>query len=188
MSGPIWGLRFSKRLDIMFKPYDNTKWGLYEDNTSIDLWFQLFHNYGNSMSNYHQYFGSIKLLDRNANLIDGFNTNSETFTYDTVTTYMPLPISGKELKLKLQYQWLNRRPSTINSILPKQGYGLNFNVEHSNSKIYGEFDNTRLITDMFINYSQKNIPIKIRILEPHYVIVRKILNYLDCIIMQTSLH
>ena len=69
MNGPIWGIRYSKRLDIMFKPYDNTKWGLYEDNTSIDLWFQLFHNYGNSMSNNHQYFGSIKLLDRNANLI-----------------------------------------------------------------------------------------------------------------------
>ena len=161
MNGPIWGIRYSKRLDIMFKPYDNTKWGLYEDNTSIDLWFQLFHNYGNSMSNNHQYFGSIKLLDRNANLIDGFDTNSETFTYDTVTTYVPLPISGKELKLKLEFQWLNRRPSTINSILPQQGYGINLNVEHSNSKIYGEFDNTRLITDMFVNYSPKNIPITI---------------------------
>ena len=153
MKGPIWGLTYNKRLDIIIKPYDNTKWGLYEENSSIDLWFEQLHNFGDNMSNNHRLLGSIKLLNRDAKLISGFDNKMESFTYDTVTTYMPNPRSGNEFKIRVFYEWLNRRPHAINAMIPKQGYGAIIGIEHANSAIYGEFDYTRISADMFINIS-----------------------------------
>jgi hypothetical protein len=160
MKGPIWGLTYNKHLDIIIKPYDNTKWGLYEENSSIDLWFEQVHNFGDNMSNNHKLLGSIKLLDRDAKLISGFDNKIESFTYDTVTTYMPNPRSGNEFKIRVFYEWLNRRPHTINAMLPKQGYGVKIGIEYANSAIYGEFDYTRISMDMFYNISPANdIPV-----------------------------
>ncbi|MEC9273323.1 MAG: DPP IV N-terminal domain-containing protein [Candidatus Neomarinimicrobiota bacterium] len=156
MKGPIWGLTYNKRLDIIIKPYDNTKWGLYEENSSIDLWFEQIHNFGDNMSNNHRLLGSIKLLNRDAKLISGFDNKMESFTYDTVTTYMPNPRSGNEFKIRVFYEWLNRRPHAINAMIPKQGYGAKIGIEHANSAIYGEFDYTRISTDMFLNISPIN--------------------------------
>jgi hypothetical protein len=153
MKGPIWGLTYNKHLDIIIKPYDNTKWGLYEENSSIDLWFEQVHNFGDNMSNNHKLLGSIKLLDRDAKLISGFDNKIESFTYDTVTTYMPNPRSGNEFKIRVFYEWLNRRPHAINAMIPKQGYGAIIGIEHANSAIYGKFDYTRISADMFINIS-----------------------------------
>ena len=160
MGGPIWGFTLSQSLDIMFKPYDNTKWGLYEENSSIDLWFEQIHNFGNNMSDNHRFLGSAKLLERNASLISGFNSKTESFIYDTVTTFMHRPTSGKEFKLKAVYEWVDRRPNKINVMLPKEGHGIRLSVGHANSKLYGVFDYTRIITDLFFNYSpNKNLPI-----------------------------
>ena len=64
MKGPIWGLTYNNKLDIILKPYDNTKWGLYEENSSIDIWFEHRHNFGNSMSNNHLLSGGIEFIDR----------------------------------------------------------------------------------------------------------------------------
>ena len=153
MKGPIWGLTYNKRLDIIIKPYDNTKWGLYEENSSIDLWFEQLHNFGDNMSNNHRLLGSIKLLNRDAKLISGFDNKMESFTYDTVTTYMPNPRSGNQFKIRVFYESLNRRPHAINAMIPKQGYGAIIGIEHANSAIYGEFDYTRISADMFINIS-----------------------------------
>jgi len=160
MKGPIWGLTYNKHLDIIIKPYDNTKWGLYEENSSIDLWFEQLHNFGDNMSNNHRFLGSIKLLDRDAKLISGFDNKIESFTYDTVTTYMPYPESGNEFKIRVLYEWLNRRPHAINAMLPKQGCGVKIGIEHANSAIYGEFDYTRISADMFLNITPINdIPV-----------------------------
>ena len=156
MKGPIWGLTFYNNLDIIIKPYDNTKWGLYEENSSIDLWFELPYNFGDNLSNNHQLLGSIKLLNRDAKLVNGYDNYTQSYTYDTTTTYMPKPLSGEEFKLRIFYKWLNRRPHAINTMLPKQGYGATIGIEHSNSAIYGEFDYTRISSDMFINISTKN--------------------------------
>jgi hypothetical protein len=156
MKGPIWGIAFYKDLDIVVKPYDNSKWGLYEENSSIDLWFDLPYNFGDNMSNNHQLLGSLKLLNRDAKLINGYDSNSENYIYDSTSTYMPFPLSGKELKLSLFYEWLNRRPHLANSMIPKQGYGVSIGIEHSNSAIFGKFDYTRISSDLFINLSTQN--------------------------------
>ena len=162
MKGPIWGLTYNNKLDIILKPYDNTKWGLYEENSSIDIWFEHRHNFGNSMSNNHLISGGIEFIDRDAKLVNGFNYNTQSFTYDTVSTFMPYPMSGNQFKIRLFHEWVVRRPHAINVLIPKQGYGMQIGIEHSNSAIYGIFDYTRISSDVFINYMPiKKLPVVI---------------------------
>ena len=162
MKGPIWGLTYNNKLDIILKPYDNTKWGLFEENSGIDIWFEHRHNFGNSMSNNHLLSGGIEFIDRDAKLVNGFNYDTQSFTYDTVSTFMPYPMSGTQFKIRLFHEWVVRRPHAINVLIPKQGYGMQIGVEHSNSAIYGIFDYTRISSDVFINYMPiKKLPVVI---------------------------
>ena len=62
-----------------------------------------------------------------------------------------MPVSGKEGLINLSYTWLSRRPHKRNAMIPKQGQGLDLTLEYANSGLYGVFDYTRIITDVFIN-------------------------------------
>ena len=154
MGGPMWGITATSLLDIKAKPYDRTKWGLLEENKSISLWANMPYNTGNNMSSNHTFGGSVKLTDRNANVIKDVDDETEKFIYldSTDFRYLNMPVSGKEGLISLSYTWLSRRPHKRNAMIPKQGQGVDLTLEYANSGLYGVFDYTRITTDVFINF------------------------------------
>jgi len=153
MGGPLWGITATSLLDFKAKPYDRTKWGLLEENKSIALWANMPYNTGNNMSSNHTFGGSVKLTDRNANVIKDVDDETDKLIYldSTDFRYLNMPVSGKEGLISLSYTWLSRRPHEHNAMIPKQGQGLDLTLEYANSGLYGVFDYTRITTDVFIN-------------------------------------
>ena len=153
MGGPLWGITATSLLDIKAKPYDRTKWGLLEENKSIALWANMPYNTGNNISSNHTFGGSVKFTDRNANVIKDVDDETDKLIYldSTDFRYLNMPVSGKEGLISLSYTWWSRRPHERNAMIPKQGQGLDLTLEYANSGLYGVFDYTRIITDVFIN-------------------------------------
>jgi len=153
MGGPLWGITATSLLDIKAKPYDRTKWGLLEENKSIGLWANMPYNTGNNISSNHTFGGSVKFTDRNANVIKDVDDETDKLIYldSTDFRYLNMPVSGKEGLISLSYTWWSRRPHERNAMIPKQGQGLDLTLEYANSGLYGVFDYTRIITDVFIN-------------------------------------
>ena len=151
MSGPIWSVTFMSDLDIKTKPYDRTKWGLLEENTSVSFDMTLPYNGGNNMSANHSFGAGLKFTDRIANIVRDVDEETDEMIYLDSTRYLPMPVSGEEGLISLSYTFLNRRPHLQNSMIPKQGHGLHVLLQHSNSGIFGQFDYTRITTEAFIN-------------------------------------
>ena len=152
MGGPIWGIVVTYLLDIKAKPYDGR--ALLEENNSITLWATMLYNAGNNMSSNHTFGGSLKFTDRNANVIKDIDKETGEFIYLDLMASPNLkpPVSGNEGLVGLSYRWLNRRPHKQNGMNPRQGHGLNMQIDHANSSLFGDFDYTRITTDMFINF------------------------------------
>jgi len=151
MGGPMWGISVSSFLDFKAKPYDRTKWGLLEENNSIAFFANLPFNTGNSMSANHLFNGSLKITDRNATLIKGFDDEADEYIVIDTTRYLPMPVSGMEGLVSINYTWKNTRPHRQNALLPKQGMGVSMQMDFASSDVYGDFDYTRITTDAFIN-------------------------------------
>jgi hypothetical protein len=154
MNEPMWGISLASLMDFKMKSYDRSKWGLFEENSSISLWAQIPYNFGNTLSSDHTLKGSIKFADRNAKVIKDINqeTNEMIYRDSTDFRFMPEPASGKEGLIRISYTWLNRRPHKQNGMIPKQGYGFDFTLDYSNSGLFGDFDYTRIISDAFVNF------------------------------------
>ena len=154
MGGPIWGIVATSLLDIKAKPYDG--WALLEENNSIALWATMPYNAGNNMSSNHTFGGSLKFTDRNPNIIKDIKIQTDELIYLDSTDFRNLkhhpPVSGKEGLVGLSYIWLNRRSHKQNVMIPRQGHGLNMQIEFANSSLFGDFDYTRITTDIFINF------------------------------------
>ena len=154
MNEPMWGISLASLMDFKMKPYDRSRWGLFEENSSISIWAQIPYNFGNTMSSDHTLNGSIKFTDRNAKVIKDINEETNEMTYLDSLDFreMPEPISGKEGLIRLSYTWLNRRPHNQNDMNPGHGNGIDVTLEHANSGLYGDFGYTRITTDAFINF------------------------------------
>ena len=154
MGGPIWGIVATSLLDIKAKPYDGR--ALLEENNSITLWATMPYNAGNNMSSNHTFGGSLKFTDRNPNIIKDIKIQTDELIYLDSTDFRNLkhhpPVSGKEGLVALSYIWLNRRSHKQNVMIPRQGHGLNMQIEFANSSLFGDFDYTRITTDIFINF------------------------------------
>jgi hypothetical protein len=152
MGGPIWGIVATSLLDVKAKPYDGR--ALLEENNSITLWATMPYNSGNNMSSNHTFGGSLEFTDRNANVIKDIKLQTDELIYldSTDFRYLEPPVSGKEGLVGLSYIWLNRRSHKQNVMIPRQGHGLNMQIEFANSSLFGDFDYTRITTDMFINF------------------------------------
>jgi hypothetical protein len=153
MGGSLWMITYLSELDIKSKPYDRTKWGLLEENTALSFDMILPYNFGNSMSNNHNLITGIKFTNRNAHVIKDVDekTDEMIFLDSTEYRYLPMPVSGREGLITLNYTWLNRRPHVKNMMIPDQGHGLDITVQYANSGLYGVFDYTLIVADAFIN-------------------------------------
>ena len=152
MGGPIWGIVATSLLDIKAKPYDGR--ALLEENNSITLWATMPYNAGNNMSSNHIFGGSLEFTDRNANIIKDIDEETGEFIYQDLIASPNLkpPVSGNEGLVSLSYMWIDRRPHKQNGMNPRQGHGLNMQIDHANSSLFGDFDYTRITTDIFINF------------------------------------
>lgn len=152
MSGPMWFVTFASELDFLAKSYDRSKWGLLEENTSLSFNTVLPYNAGNSMSTNHSFGAGLKFTDRDAIVIRDIDPETDEYITLDSTRYLPMPVSGKEGLISFSYTFLDRRPHKQNFMIPKQGHGLNFQLEYANSSLFGDFDYTRITTDAFINF------------------------------------
>jgi hypothetical protein len=150
MGGPMWGIVATSLLDIKAKPYDGR--ALLEENNSITLWATMPYNAGNNMSSNHTFGGSLEFTNRNANIIKDIDEETGDFIYLDSIPHLEPPVSGNEGLVSLIYMWIDRRPHKQNGMNPRQGHGLNMQIDHANSSLFGDFDYTRITTDMFINF------------------------------------
>ncbi|MCH7611973.1 MAG: hypothetical protein IIB45_01285 [Candidatus Marinimicrobia bacterium] len=151
MGGPMWGVNILSLLDIKSKPYDRSKWGLLEENNSIAFWANLPFNAGNSMSSNHMFGVSLKITDRNTTVIKGIDDETNGYIIADTTRYLPIPVSGTEGLVSINYTWKNKRPHKQNFMIPKHGFGVNVQLDVASSDVVGDFDFTRIITDAFFN-------------------------------------
>jgi len=155
MNEPMWGISMASLMDFKMKPYDRSRWGLFEENSSVSFWTQIPYNFGNTLSSDHSLSGTIKFTNRDAKVIKDINQETNEMIYrDSTDEFreMPVPVSGKEGLIRLNYTWLNRRPHKQNSMNPQHGNGVDITLEYASSGFYGDFDYTRITTDAFINY------------------------------------
>ena len=114
------------------------------------------------MSSEHQFKIKTAYNDREVQLFEQTDNKIEYILSEDLLEKMH-PESVKEGFITMRYSWLNRRPHKINQMLPKNGYGISFSVNHANSSILGEVDYTRFSTDAFINYAIGNTAVYGRI-------------------------
>ncbi len=152
MGGPMWFVTFASELDVLARPYDRSKWGLLEENTSLALNTILPYNTGNSMSSNHSFGAGLKFTDRDAIVIRDIDPVMDEYISLDTTRYLPMPVSGKEGLISFSYTFLDRRPHKQNFMIPKQGHGIHFQLEYANTSLFGDFDYTRITTDAFINF------------------------------------
>lgn len=164
MGGPFWTITYMSELDIKSRPYDRSKWGLFEENTSLSFDMSLPYNFGNNMSDNHVLSAGITFTNRHGDVLQDVDdeTGEMTFLGSTDFRYLPIPASGREGLITVSYTWLNRRPHMKNIMVPDQGHGLNLMFQHANSGLFGVFDYTRMIADLFINLKpHKKSPVTI---------------------------
>ena len=139
--GPLWGISYISNAQWKFRFYDGG--GLQERLDGWTLTMVQPHNFGTHQSSSHTLGLQLTLQDRQATLYGA--------PEDSLIRNLPVPESGREGLLSLQYVWLNRRPHKQNVVLPKQGWGMVVTMDVADSRVYGEFSYRRWTVDSFLN-------------------------------------
>ena len=148
---PMWGLSISRNFDFAFRPYQSA-W-LIDSRNSASFTINNPINFGEYPSSNHLFYAGATIVNHNVTV--GKETDKETgelIPLDKSSFVdLPIPESGNDGFLTIGYQWLNRRPHKINTIAPKDGFGISGLVDYANKDLFGDFSFTRLEGDFFIN-------------------------------------
>jgi len=151
--GPLWSLEYYYNTLPVIRPYDDSKYGLFEMRNGVQ--FRLFHpfNRGESLSSNHLITSSVSLVDRQPTVVDSLNWLSGELFERAEEDFglLPIPDAGKDAIISLEYRWIDRRPHRWNWLLPRQGKGVSLRVDKATSALFGTFDYTRLTADVFFN-------------------------------------
>lgn len=152
--GPLWQLNYFYNTQWRIRPYDRSLSGLMEKFDGIQIASQIPFNFHNSLSSNHMLWMSLSLQKRTVYI------PSDVYDYDTNEFIprnpnefhdLPIPEEGKEGIVSLNYRWLNRRPSTKNTSIPNQGFGLQGSIDFANQKLFGDFSYSFIKIDGFSN-------------------------------------
>ena len=148
---PMWGLSISRNFDFAFRPYQKA-W-LVDSKSGASFTINNPINFGEYPSSNHLFYAGATIINHNVTV--GKETDKETgelIPLDKSSFVdLPVPESGNDGFLTIGYQWLNRRPHKINTIAPKDGFGISGLVDYANKDLFGDFSFTRLEGDFFAN-------------------------------------
>ncbi len=148
---PMWGLSISRNFDFAFRPYQKA-W-LVDSKSGASFTINNPINFGEYPSSNHLFYAGATIVNHNVTV--GKETDKETgelIPLDKSSFVdLPVPESGNDGFLTIGYQWLNRRPHKINTIAPKDGFGISGLVDYANKDLFGDFSFTRLEGDFFAN-------------------------------------
>ncbi|MBT3217303.1 MAG: BamA/TamA family outer membrane protein [Candidatus Marinimicrobia bacterium] len=151
--GPVWSLVYNHNFRWDIREYDKSKSGLRETLDGVIFNMTVPYNFGDNLSSSHFFGVSLEMHNRQAAIGDSLNPETgeilQTSTFGF--TDLPMPESGKEGIVSLQYAWLNRRPNASNIFLPKQGFGLLTRLDIANKAFLSDFDYQRVTLDAFVN-------------------------------------
>lgn len=137
--GPMWGINYYYNLNWSFRFYDDSDSGLLEKRDGVHFWVSQPMNFGNSMSSNHLLTAGLGLFSRDVENIE----EPEGF--------LPVPESGDEGLILLNYRWVTQRPMKNAVSLPKNGWGINLTAEASSDDIYGDFSYQKYTLDSYTN-------------------------------------
>ena len=148
---PMWGLSISRNFDFAFRPYQKA-W-LVDSKSGASFTINNPINFGEYPSSNHLFYAGATIINHNVTV--GKETDKETgelIPLDKSSFVdLPVPESGNDGFITIGYQWLNRRPHKINTIAPKDGFGISGLVDYANKDLFGDFSFTRLEGDFFAN-------------------------------------
>jgi len=105
-------------------------------------------NSGNSLSSNHALNIHVRLVERTMLQVD-----QNTWQHD------PAFPQTQETNLGLSWRWLNRRPATNNTTLPKQGFGLLAHGELALPQVWGTADYSKIWLEGFVNLKVPKTPL-----------------------------
>jgi hypothetical protein len=151
--GPLWGVGLFYNIYGSYRPYDKSKYGLWDQKNGAIISTILPFNRGNNLYADHQITLSVTLYDHNPVVADSIDRKTGSWIDRDPANFqhLPVPDKGKEGLLSLSYQWTARRPHKWNLLHPTQGYGIYGRFDYANANLFGKFNYRRLITDAFIN-------------------------------------
>ena len=148
---PMWGLSISRNFDFAFRPYQKA-W-LVDSKSGASFTINNPINFGEYPSSNHLFYAGATIVNHNVTV--GKETDKEAGELipldKSCFVDLPVPESGNDGFLTIGYQWLNRRPHKINTIAPKDGFGISGLVDYANKDLFGDFSFTRLEGDFFAN-------------------------------------
>lgn len=163
--GPLWGIGFFRNIYGSYRPYDQSKYGLWAQKDGVVITATQPINWGNNLFSEHQITSTVTLYNHTPVVADSISQATGIWINRDSTSYqhLPIPERGKEGIISLSYQWINRRPHKWNLLHPTQGYGIYGRFDVASSNLFGSFDYRRLTTDAFINIPVRKTAIFIRL-------------------------
>jgi len=151
--GPLWGVGLFYNIYGSYRPYDKSKYGLWDQKNGAIFSTVLPFNRGNNLYADHQVTLFVTLYDHQPVVADSIDRSTGSWIDRDPGNYqhLPIPEKGKEGVLSLSYQWTARRPHKWNLLHPTQGYGIYGRFDYANANLFGAFNYQRITTDAFIN-------------------------------------
>ena len=139
--GGFWSIELYK--DLMFEEryYNKNNDYLIEFYNGLKIFGYRNYNFGKNISANHNIKYGVNFFNRKV-----------VFSPDSLDIFSNAePESGREGAISLSYTFTNKRPNITNQYLPKNGYGLKFEIEIINKNFWGDFNYNHYNFDSFIN-------------------------------------
>jgi len=144
--GPLWGFNYFENTRYNWRFYDGSANGLLERLDGWDWYASMPFNLGNSMSSNHNVNFHVISQNRIPFDLKDWNENTKDYINHNFSD-LSEPEKGKELIFNAGYTWVNCRPHSSNSQLPKNGFGLDLNYDF----VIGDFKYQQFETNGFFN-------------------------------------
>ncbi len=149
--GPMWSIVLSRNIDGAYRRYHKAHMIDMKNGISFSMSHPM--NFGESQSSNHTISLSTTFISHDITV--GTETDKKTGELIPMDTSkfvnLPKPESGKEGLISIAYTWTNKRPHRGNALHPTQGFGFQSQVDYANKSLFGSFDYTRIMADMYAN-------------------------------------
>ncbi len=150
--GPLWQVAISQNTDGMLRQYDGAK--MVDIKNGLKLYATHPMNWGESFSSNHQVDFGLELINHDVVVWERANEKTGEVIQRDPSEYVNLKqpdINGKEGFLSVGYTWTNNRPHAWNFLHPKKGFGIKVKADWATKGLYGDYNYTRLKTDVYAN-------------------------------------
>ena len=136
----FWGLDIYNDANFQLQFYNKNR-SYIEVFNGASIWSKIPHNFGKSLSANHVFITSLQFVKRELLSVASVPEN----------TIFNKPDEGNQGSINFRYLFLNKRSHMRNMLSPDQGYGVKISLNISSSKIWGDFNYSKLGADVYSN-------------------------------------